>query len=671
MSKPESSTRTTLLRTLAGYGLALAALIFTARSIGTNWSTLAKMGNSLPLQTIMTTALLILCHTLLNRAAFTQLGQAMGTGMTPTSLQRIWGQSLLAKYIPGGVWQIVGRAVLMKKYGVRHSQAVAVGLTEQLISLTTCILLATSALLALRTSLAMAAAILALGLFFIARGAHLPWIQQRAQGKRAFALYVLAMPFYLAAYAAMAKGVPIIELTTQVFTGTAAGMIAFFVPGGLGVRESVATMLAPSHSANLLTAMVAVRLITILVETGVNLTASLQRADLQQSQSSSPPTAKRVIIAGAALTGNGYPNARNTIDTLAEARGILIIDRAYWLPENFHLWKLASESLYVKVNGACRLGAGSILSLFRAMLSYRPGDTLYLPYPSLPSLWLLSWLPASLRPRVFIDAYITLWDSFYQDRRLGRQTGIAARLLLSAESRALRAADRVLVDTAANAEHLASLYGIVRARIHSLPLAALPVGYAPPAAQKNPLQHKTRILFVGTFVPLQGTTVIAQAINILRDRDDLEFTLIGDGQLADEAARLLKSAPRINWHRGWQPLCVIENELAQTDICLGIFGGEGKASRVLPFKLYMALAASKAIITQSAYSTPADVPELPVWTCAATPEDLAQAITTLSADTATRSLLQASARRYFDQHLANSNVARHWQNLLEQQPDND
>jgi len=631
------------------------------------------MGDSISLKTIVAAAFLVLGHSLLNRAAFAHLSLAMGVHMTPASLQRIWGQSLLAKYIPGGIWQIIGRAVLMKKYGIRHSQSVAIGLAEQLISFYICILLATSAFIALRVSLWMGAITLTLGLAVMAPGWHLPWIQHRSPAKRALALYILAMPFFLAAYAAIATDVPILELTRQVFTGTAAGMAAFFVPGGLGIRESVAAMLAPSHSASLLTAMVATRLITIVVEAGINLTASLQRANPQSppAQLSHSLTTPRVITGGAALRGDGYPNARNTIAILTGTSGICVDDRAYWLPESFHLWKLSREPIIPKLIGACHLSAGSMLSLFRAMISYRPGDTLYLPYPSLPSMWLLSWLPNQIRPRIFIDAYITLWDSFYQDRRLGHQAGVASRWLLSAESRALRAADRVLVDTTANVEHLVSLYGVDRAHVHSLPLATLPAGNAPQKSRQQSLQHKTRIFFAGTFVPLQGTTVIAQAINILGNRDDLEFILVGDGQLADEAAPLLEGAKGVTWHRGWHPLSVIEDELAQADICLGIFGGEGKASRVLPFKLYMALAASKAIITQSTYSTPAGVPAIPAWTCAATPEALAQAIAALSDDAATRNLLQAKAGAYFNQHLAASNVARHWQSLLEEQPKND
>src|SRR3546814_3440847 len=72
---------------------------------------------------------------------------------------------------------------------------------------------------------------------------------------------------------------------------------------------------------------------------------------------------------------------------------------------------------------------------------------------------------------------------------------------------------------------------------------------APPVPRHG---HATKVLFIGTFVPLQGTTLIAQAIDALREHEDLEFLIIGDGQQAEEAARWLHAHPRLTWWRDWQ-----------------------------------------------------------------------------------------------------------------------
>src|SRR3546814_8506762 len=102
-----------------------------------------------------------------------------------------------------------------------------------------------------------------------------------------------------------------------------------------------------------------------------------------------------------------------------------------------------------------------------------PYTTLFrsFPYPSIFLCWLGSWVPARCRPLCVCDAYVSIWDAWYQDRKMGNAASLVARLLLRSESRALRAAEAVLVDTEANAEHVSGLFNVPRERIRALPLA--------------------------------------------------------------------------------------------------------------------------------------------------------------------------------------------------------
>lgn len=371
--------------------------------------------------------------------------------------------------------------------------------------------------------------------------------------------------------------------------------------------------------------------------------------------------------AGCGLRGAGYPNAANTLQILKGQPYCSIENSACWLPEDFHLWKLARSSPPERIGGLLTLAAGNAKALRRLLVDYRRNEQLYLPYPSLPLLWVLSWLPARWRPRCIVDAYITLWDTLYQDRQLGTPQGLASRLLLRAERRSLRAAHRIIVDTRANAEHLSQLFDVPRHRIHALPLAIDPATLPPPGegAPATDRPAPVRVLFIGTFVPLQGTEVIAQAIALLGERSDIAFVLIGDGQQADTVAPLLLQQANVQWQRGWQPPEVLAQELACADICLGVFGGGGKAARVLPFKLYLAMAAGKAIITQQQHSLPDHCPAPPLLTCAPGPEALAQAISALAADRQRRDALGQQARSYYQQHLSAQALQQRWQQLLQ------
>lgn len=373
---------------------------------------------------------------------------------------------------------------------------------------------------------------------------------------------------------------------------------------------------------------------------------------------------RRILVAGAGLRGSGYPNACNTLRMLRDTQQIEVVECGSWLPEGTLLWKIANGPRSTAFLSLARLLSANIFSAIRLLREHRSGDLVYIPYPSIFLLWLISWVPRRWRPRCISDTYITLWDSLYQDRNLGVATSRFARLLLRIETRALHAAECLLVDTEANAEHTHRLFGIPHERIIALPLA-LDASSIPTPGLRNSASHdKIRVLFIGTFVPLQGTTVIAQAIDALRGRDDLEFLLIGDGQQADEAAHWLQGNPAVTWLRDWRPPEVLAKAMVDADICLGVFGGTGKAARVLPFKLYMALAAGKAIITQPRHSRPASTPHLPVVHANAEASALAAAIVDLAANQAQRRQLGQEAAAYFQQYLSAPALARGWTNLL-------
>lgn len=378
---------------------------------------------------------------------------------------------------------------------------------------------------------------------------------------------------------------------------------------------------------------------------------------------------RRIIVVGAAMMGTGYPNARNTISLLHGMDEVELIDCSHPLPEELHLWKLARGNLAKKLSGAVQIGLLNLASILSALIQYRPQDILYIPYPSLPILWLFSWIPKILRPTTFCDAYITLWDSFYQDRRIGNESSLFSKCLHLIESRALRSASKILVDTSANVKHLHRLFNIPRSQFNTLPLATDGSSHgsckkAPRPDVENPPSSPVNVLFFGTFVPLQGTKIIIEAIAILNHCSDIKFTLIGDGQQASEIEEKIVGLKNITWIRTWQTPSQLEHEIDSADICLGIFGGEGKAARVLPLKLYMALAHGKAIITQESYSTPDGSPHIPALTIEPTAKNLAKAITELSKSPQNRTKLEHAASKYYERHLSSGALRASWIKLL-------
>jgi glycosyltransferase involved in cell wall biosynthesis len=373
---------------------------------------------------------------------------------------------------------------------------------------------------------------------------------------------------------------------------------------------------------------------------------------------------KRLFVAGCGLRGDGYPNAWLTLQRLREYLGVEIVECGKWLPDDYQLWKVARSSRLRAIWALARIVAANVSSAARLLVAAGRGDIAYVPYPAMFLLWVLSWVPRRWRPACVCDAYITVWDTVFQDRALGATHGLAARAFLWFERRALRTAEHVIVDTVENAKHVAALFDVDPARISSFPLAIDERAFqADQRPRKSP--GPVRVLFTGTFVPLQGATVLAEAIHLLRNDERLEFVVIGDGQEAGRAEPYLSQCPNVTWIREWQPASSLADHVRRADICLGVFGGEGKAARVLPFKLYIAMAAGKAIITQARHGLPESVPgPLPAIPVVPKPVEIAKAIAALASDAQRRDQLARSAHNVFKQHLNGPELARRWHRLF-------
>ncbi|KAA2284925.1 glycosyltransferase family 4 protein [Arenimonas fontis] len=371
-------------------------------------------------------------------------------------------------------------------------------------------------------------------------------------------------------------------------------------------------------------------------------------------------------IAGTGLRGSGYPNATRTIAILREHLGVEVRDRARWLPEGTVLWRQASGKASA-LAFLLKLGTLNALEALRALVRAGTRSRIYAPYPAIFLLWWLSWVPRRLRPKVMADAYVSLWDSAFRDRRVGRESGLLSRLVRRFEGRALRAAHCVLVDTVANRELYIAEFGIAPSRIRAIPLAIDPVEVP---ARSNGTDTDTgalKVLFIGTLVPLHGIRVVADAIRRLAGaRDRFEFTIVGDGQDAEALEQLkAEGGGQFTWVRGWQSIDGVLRHIATADLCLGVFGGEGKAARVLPFKVYLALAAGRAVVTQDSYSLPEGIPDPPVHGVAPEGAALARALEELAGDRAKLRALSAQALAYYRDYLSADRIACSWRSLLE------
>jgi glycosyltransferase involved in cell wall biosynthesis len=261
----------------------------------------------------------------------------------------------------------------------------------------------------------------------------------------------------------------------------------------------------------------------------------------------------------------------------------------------------------------------------------------------------LDALPAALVARVrgvplVLDAMISLSDTLTGDRaRAGRAAGAALGAL---DAVALRVADIVITDTPAHADWFAGRFGLARERIAVVPVGAEAGIFAPapPPADGAP------VLFYGKLAPMHGIeTVLAAA----RRPGAPPLRIIGGGQLEDWlAAELARERPPGLEHVDWVPYEQLGTEIARASICLGVFGTSEKAARVIPNKVFQAMAVGRPIVT-------ADTPAIravltherdALLVRAGDPAALADTLTRLGADPELRARLGRAARERYLEH---------------------
>lgn len=203
---------------------------------------------------------------------------------------------------------------------------------------------------------------------------------------------------------------------------------------------------------------------------------------------------------------------------------------------------------------------------------------------------------AGRRP-VVLDAFLSLHETVVEDRAMVGPRHPVARVLWRVERGAYRRADLVLLDTETHADFVAEQFGLDRARVVAVPVGADDRVFAPPEGP-DLRGEKRRVLFYGKFIPLHGVETIIAAADILAAERDIEFRLIGTGQTY-AAARALADERRLNgidWV-DWVDYEALPGEIAAADVCLGVFSPHGKALRVIPNKVYQALACGGQVIT--------------------------------------------------------------------------
>lgn len=231
--------------------------------------------------------------------------------------------------------------------------------------------------------------------------------------------------------------------------------------------------------------------------------------------------------------------------------------------------------------------------LWRLIRGSRP-DLYLVSYPGwldVPFIRLAAWIKRC--PMVF-DPFMSLYDTMISDRGLRSPKSMLARLTRLLDRWSLRLADLVIADTGPQLEFYEQLAGRLRN-----PGLVIPVGTDDTVFTQEGAgsERGDLVAFHGKLVPLQGVTTIVEAAAIL-ERDGIRTLIIGDGQDRPALDAALRRTGAGVERRGMVPLVELPGLLGRASVCLGVFGRSDKAGRVVPHKVFDALALGRPVVTR-------------------------------------------------------------------------
>ena len=258
---------------------------------------------------------------------------------------------------------------------------------------------------------------------------------------------------------------------------------------------------------------------------------------------------------------------------------------------------------------------------------------------------------------VVFNPLVSLHDTLVGDRARFRPRSAAAGILRAVDNGAFRGADLVVADTEAHAAFFRKAFGLPEDRVAVALVGADEPLFRPGWHPPEPFHA----LFVGKLIPLHGLETILAAAALV---PEIPFRVAGDGQLAG----LLDRRPANVEHVPWIPYPELPEAYRAAGCALGIFGTGDKAARVIPNKVFQALACARTVITAD---TPAarelltdgvDALLVP----AGDPRLLADAVRTVAADDALAQRIALAGRKTFEARASEDVLGANWRSLLEQ-----
>lgn len=276
-------------------------------------------------------------------------------------------------------------------------------------------------------------------------------------------------------------------------------------------------------------------------------------------------------------------------------------------------------------------------------------DLMLVGFPGYQTMALAHWL--SGKPIVY-DAFSSMYDSMVFDRKIAKPKSLKAKYYWFLDWLSCRLADRIIIDTQAHIDYFIENFKVKPEKFIRVFVGTDDQVMKPQRKEEN--KSSFLVCFYGSYIPLQGVKYILEAAKILQ-AENIRFNIIGSKikETFNEYNLLnVNFVDNVPYER-------LPQYLGKADICLGIFGDTEKARRVIPNKVFDALALGQPVLTGA---SPA-VKELladrenALFCRLADSKDLAEKILVLKNDANLREKIAKNGYKLFNEKLTSRKIA--------------
>lgn len=238
------------------------------------------------------------------------------------------------------------------------------------------------------------------------------------------------------------------------------------------------------------------------------------------------------------------------------------------------------------------------------------------------------WSTAHGVPLIF-DPLISAYDKQVDERAKVAANSRKAKRLLQWEQSLFQRADLVIADTTAHSDYFSEVLGVPRHRLAVVYVGAEAALFTPePIGSTDALPE---VLFYGSFLPLQGPEVVVEAARLYQG-PPVQWTLLGKGALRADCESVAHGLDNVRFE-DWVAYEELPARIRRAHILLGVFGTTPKAGRVIPNKVYQALACGRAVVTRTASAYPPELAGKEIsglaWVEPGNPQDIAEQVARL------------------------------------------